>query len=102
MPNASSWDNGSPDYQTGAGLGLHVYSQYQPTIFNAYFNTIDIYHNGNLIAKDVNVSNKNCAELIDKQIGQWLIMNNLHTWNSGFPHTFTMTQRGTTNVFDIV
>jgi hypothetical protein len=91
--NASSWNNGSPNHKTGAGLGLHIDSQYQPTIFNANFNTIDIYHNNQIVAQAVNVSNKSCFEFIDVQIGLWLIHNGQNTWPSGTPHRFTITQQ---------
>lgn len=102
MKNASSWDNGSPDYKTGAGLGLRIDSNYQSSIFNQKLNTIIIYHNNNLVAQNVNVSNKICQKLIDKNIGLWLIHNNWHLWLTGHPHRFTITRVGYTNRFDIV
>ena len=102
MTNASSWDNGSPNHTTGAGLGLHIDSHYQPVIFNNNaFNTIDLYHNGTMIAQNVNVSNKACKELIHVDIGLWLIKNNWNTWLKNNPHRFTITQNGNTNRFDI-
>jgi hypothetical protein len=100
--NASSWDNGSPDYGTGTGLGLRIDQSYQAVIFNSNFNNINLYHNGELIAKNVNVSNKNCRELISKEIGLWLIKNKWHKWPTGQPYRFKISQRNNTNNFDIV
>lgn len=102
MPNSSSWNNGAPNHQTGAGLGLHIYRQYQPTIFDQNFETIDIYYNNQNIASNVNVANRSCPELIDIQIGLWLIRNNWGTWQNRNPYKFTLSQREDTNVFDIV
>jgi hypothetical protein len=101
VPNSSSWNNGSPNHKTGAGLGLRIDSQYKPTIFNANFNNIDIYHNNQIVAQAVNVSNKSCFKLIDAQIGLWLIHNGHNIWPSGTPHRFTITQRSKFNIFDI-
>lgn len=102
MTNASSWDNGSPNYKTGSGLGIHIDSQYQPVIFNnSLFNSIDIFHNGKPIAQNVNVSNKACQELIHVDIGKWLIQNSWHIWPKNRPHRFTISQNGNSNRFDI-
>jgi hypothetical protein len=99
--NASSWNNGKPNYQRGTGLGLRIDTAYQPTIFSGQFTTIDIYHNNSLIAGNVNVSNKACHELISVDIGLWLINNNLHQWPVNKPHRFTITHQPNTNKFDI-
>ncbi len=102
QPNASAWNNGNPDYNSGAGLGLHIFTNYEKNIFGKKFETIDLYYNGELIAKDVNVTDKNCPELISSEIGKWLIDNGWHDWPDGKPYKFKLSQRGNTNEFDII
>jgi len=95
MSNSSSWSNGN------TGLGIRIDASFVNTIFNNNFKTIDLYHNGNLVSQQINVSNKNCKELINVDIGRWLVQNNFHQWKKQHPHRFTITQRNN-NIFDII
>ena len=103
MPNASSWNNGSPNTNTGSGYGLAIDNAFQNVIFgNSAFSTIDLDHNGTLIASNINVRNKKCKELIHTGIGQWLIAQSKHQWLKNTPHRFTIAQRGNSNIFAII
>jgi hypothetical protein len=99
--NASSWKNGSPNYETGAGLGINILSSYQDVIFDSGFNTIELYHCDRCVSNSVNVLDKKCLHLINTEIGLWLIANGWHQWVSEHPHRFTITQVGTSNRFNI-
>jgi len=99
--NGSSWNNGSPNYITGSGLGIKIIPEFTNTIFNNNLTTLELYNNEILISDNINVDCKACKELINKEIGLWMINNNFHQWNSGVPHRFMLTHQKN-NVFNIV
>lgn len=99
--NASSWNNSSPNYETGAGLGINILSGYQDVIFNSGFNTIELYHDDKCVSDSVNVSDKRCLHLINTEIGKWLIANGWHQWGKNQTHRFTITQVEASSRFNI-
>jgi hypothetical protein len=105
MSNASAWNNGSPNMQTGTGYGLRVDASFAPNVFQQNWTHIVLYFRGQQGALTINLSRSavsgRCKELRHKGIGLWLINNGNSQWISRNPPRFTLTQRGASNVFDV-
>ena len=106
MANASAWHNGSPNSNTGAGYGLRVDASYAPIIFQKPWANVELHLNGQINPVMINLSHSaksgRCPELRHKGIGLWLISNRNHQWANGQPPRFTLIQRGSLNVFDVI
>jgi hypothetical protein len=106
MTNASAWNNGKPNANTGAGYGLRVDASFASTVFSSKWTNVELYFQGqnNPITVKISPSAQSggCPELRSKGIGSWLIVNNNHQWNNNQPPRFTLIQRGNSNVFDVI
>lgn len=106
MTNASAWNNGNPNKNTGSGYGLRIDASFASIVFNSTWKTIVLHFQGQNKPITVNISpsaqSGGCPELRSKDIGSWLIANNNHQWNNNQPPRFTLIQRGNSNVFDVI
>ena len=84
----TAWNNGA-HHESGAGYGLKLAHEDMQ-----YFDTdnaeINLTLEGNLEAVKVNINKPSfqdgtCRELIKKEIGAWLIKNDLARWPRGKP-----------------
>jgi len=106
VANASAWHNGSPNLNTGAGYGLRVDASYTPIIFQKTWANVELHLSGQTNPVIVNLSRSaklgRCPELRHKGIGLWFISNSNYQWAKGQPPRFTLIQRGSSNVFDVI
>jgi hypothetical protein len=106
VANASAWHNGRPNVQTGAGYGLRIDALFAANIFQQNWTNVVLYFGGCQGPVVINLSNSavsgNCKELRHRGIGQWLHNSGNSQWIHGNPPRFTLVQRGTSNIFDVV
>ena len=85
------WNNGSQNYETGGGYGIKIADKKDR---ESYFQkewtsvTIELEGEGEI---EVNLSCAfwtTCEELRKKEIGKWMINNNLAPWPKGHPASF--------------
>ena len=83
---ATAWNNGEHK-ASGAGYGLKLTPADRDAHFSARWESIslELPNQGRSIEAEVNVAKKSfwdsrCRELIDQEIGGWLIANRLAPW----------------------
>lgn len=88
---ATAWNNGKHS-PSGAGYGLKL----APADRDAYFSKrwksiiLELPYRGHWVKVEINVAKKSfwdsrCRELINKDIGRWLIAIRLAPWSKGRP-----------------
>jgi hypothetical protein len=101
---AKTWNNGQ--YHTsGAGYGLKISFEDRERFFDRQWQTVILHLSRYPNDIEVNVAkasfwNRNCGELIKKDIGIWLQQNNLDGWPIQQPNDLNMTVIGG-NVFRV-
>jgi hypothetical protein len=95
---AKTWNNGHR-HASGAGYGIKITMQDCEQFFNRNWQTVTLHLSGNINPIEVNVDkpsfwNRNCGELISREIGLWLQRNNASTWPPRLPHHVRMTDLG--------
>lgn len=93
----TAWNNGK-HHRTGAGYGLKLSPSDRDRYFRKSWATVVVRLPD---GQDVEVNthkqsfwNDTCRELIDKQIGQWLLRNGYAPWVRGAPPCFELTPDG--------
>ena len=86
---ATAWNN-SHRHQSGAGYGLKISFEDRERFFNREWRSVYLQLNGFEQTIEVNVGkasfwNRNCGELIKKDIGRWFIQNGHANWPQGRP-----------------
>ncbi len=95
---AKTWNNGHR-HASGAGYGIKITMQDREQFFNRSWSTVILHLNGYSRPIEVNVAklsfwNRDCGELIKKDIGIWLIQNNCAVGTLGWPYEVRMTVIG--------
>ena len=85
----TAWNNGSHT-KSGAGYGVKLDANDRDRFFNQTWKTITLELEGSSNPVEVNVAKPSfwvstCRELIDAEIGRWLIRNGLAPWPKGHP-----------------
>lgn len=96
----TAWNNGSHS-RSGAGYGLRVDASDRDRHFDQHWQSVTIELPGSIrtTVVEVNVAKRSfwtpqCRELIDKQIGEWLISESHAPWRQGHPPRFEVTVVG--------
>ena len=89
----TAWTNGSPS-TTGSGFGLKLTVRDRDKYFKKSIKSVMLYLSGESEFITVNTDKPSfwngCRELISKDIGAWLIENNMDSWPKGHPPKFTL------------
>ena len=89
----TAWKNG-PHEKTGAGYGLKIGVSDRDRYFKKPWKTVFVHlPNGQTVEVNTDKSsfwNGSCIELINKEIGEWLIKIGKAPWNSGAPPKFEL------------
>ncbi len=85
----TAWNNGG-HRSTGAGYGLKISSEDRERFFRRDWKHVFLTLEGENNEVTINVSKKSfwtpeCRELINKQVGLWLIKNEKAPWPKGRP-----------------
>ncbi len=93
MVKVVGWNKGSPNEGSGAGYGIRIIDHKdRDRYFERKWATVIIeFDNGT--KAEVRVSDsfwRNCIELRNKEIGKWMLENNLAPWNRGSPPTMEL------------
>lgn len=85
----TAWNNGSVR-TSGAGYGIKINYTDRKRYFHREWETVIISFENETKEIEVKISkvsfwNKVCGELINKEIGKWLIINRLAPWKKGNP-----------------
>jgi hypothetical protein len=85
----TAWNNGQHN-NSGAGYGVKLSALDRDRIFDTSWRHIFLKLEGELREIEVNIAKNSfwgdtCRELIKKEIGQWMIANNLAPWPRGKP-----------------
>lgn len=92
----TAWNNGTP-LKSGAGYGLKLDAGDRDRIFQREWKTIILELEGTLDELEVNIAKPSfwgatCRELINAEIGRWLIRNDLAPWSKGVPPKLLLKQ----------
>jgi hypothetical protein len=85
----TAWNNGK-HHRSGAGYGVRIREEDREHYFRKDWKAVFIrFENAEFEAK-INIDKlsfwgKSCGELVKKEIGSWLITNNLAPWDKGEP-----------------
>lgn len=95
---AKTWNNGY-SLASGAGYGIKITMHDREQFFNRNWQTVILHLSGYPRPIEVNVAkasfwNRNCGELIKKDIGIWLKQNNCEVGTLGWPFELRMTAIG--------
>jgi hypothetical protein len=93
--NVTAWNNGK-HHASGAGYGIKLSVKDRDRYFKPEWKIISLYLGNNQSPISVNIGkpsfwNPTCRELIHKEIGRWLISNNLAPWKRGHPPKLSLT-----------
>jgi len=96
--NVTVWNNGTFS-KNGASYGLKISIADRDNYFKKSNKTAVLHLPGKTETISVNTGKSSfwspiCRELISKDIGQWLIANNLGKWPKGSPPKLTMISLG--------
>jgi len=86
---ATAWNNGKYS-KTGSGYGLKIDINDRNKNFSREWKNIILYLEGIVEPLSINIDkpsfwNQSCRELINKEIGKWLIKNNKAPWPKNNP-----------------
>ncbi|APH39490.1 hypothetical protein [Methanohalophilus halophilus] len=90
----TSWNNGKLS-DSGAGYGLKIDENDRDQYFKKEWDNVELQLINYPHIVEVNINKQsfwsgNCRELINKDIGIWLIENGLAPWKKGQPPKLTM------------
>lgn len=93
----TAWKGGNADKTKPAGYGLKVQIADRDGYFNRQWKAIFLHLEGVHDPAEVNVDkdsfwNESCHELIQREIGQWLIDNDLAPWPGNQPPKLELVQ----------
>ena len=94
----TAWNNGSFT-TSGAGYGVRLDASDRDRFFKRAWKTIELELDGNsaIVSVDIAIDSfwdTTCKELINAEIGRWLIRNNLAPWAKGKPPKLTLLHVG--------
>ncbi len=94
----TAWNNGSFT-TSGAGYGVRLNASDRDHFFKREWKTIELELDGSSVIVSVNIAKESfwgtaCRELINAEIGRWLIRNNLAPWAKGEPPKLTVLHVG--------
>ena len=86
------WNNGSPNNETGGGYGVSVKRKDIKRYFKKEWSSVIVELEGK---GDIEVSVSPsfwicCTEIRKKELGKWMINNNLAPWPKGHPPAFEL------------
>lgn len=82
-----TWKNTKTNYKTGSGFGIYIGKTNRDHYFPKNLKYVFITMNGKEIKIKITKGfYEHCPEIRDKSIGQFLIRNNLNTWDKNSPH----------------
>ncbi|MBP7010025.1 MAG: hypothetical protein KBC66_09515 [Kiritimatiellae bacterium] len=89
MIKVTVWNNGA-HHADGNGYGVKVKEADRQKYFNDNWTEVNLILMGGKApvvcrTDKTSFSNRSCGELIDKEIGKWLLARRLAPWSSGHP-----------------
>ncbi|MBK1890337.1 hypothetical protein Undi14_09810 [Undibacterium sp. 14-3-2] len=96
----SAWNNGK-HHKTGAGYGLKLSIEGRDKYFKTDWKSVQfmlpVEGGFKIVALNIEKPsfwNKTCHEVINKEIGEWLLASSLAPWPRGVPPKFTVIPAG--------
>ena len=96
----SAWNNGK-HHKTGAGYGLKLPIEGRDRYFEKNWKTVQFMLPFGEAFKVVTLNidkpsfwNETCHEVINKEVGEWLLASGYAPWPKGAPPKFTVTPAG--------
>ena len=85
-----TWSNGKANEKTGSGYGLRIGKNNRDKYFSDNVKYFLIINNKKIKMNITPGFYKECPEIRDKEIGMFLVNNNLHKWKKRSTHPLNM------------